>query len=41
MPEAVNLVSDVVAGVGVAGNGRAGVVALVDAAVPFCGGTNL
>ena len=36
-PDVPELVSGVVAGVDVAGDGTAG----VDAAVPFCGGTNL
>ena len=45
-PDVSELVSGVVAGVdmagdGVAGDGVAGVFAGVDAAVPFCGGTNL
>ena len=40
MPEVLELVSDVVAGVGAAGNDGVGVVALADAAMPFCGGAN-
>ena len=45
-PDVPELVSGVVAGVdvagdGAAGDGVAGVFAGVDAAVPFCGGTNL
>ncbi|MGA0952448.1 MAG: hypothetical protein ACO3SW_08665 [Candidatus Puniceispirillaceae bacterium] len=45
-PDVPELVSGVVAGVDVAGvdvagDGAAGVFAGVDAAVPFCGGTNL
>jgi hypothetical protein len=41
MPEARELVSDVVAGVGATGNDGDGIVALADAAMPFCGGANL
>ena len=33
--------SDVVAGVGATGNDGDGIVALADAAMPFCGGANL
>ena len=40
-PDVPELVSGVVAGVDVAGDGAAGVFAGVDTAVPFCGGTNL
>lgn len=40
-PDVPELVSRVVAGVDVAGDGAAGVFAGVDTAVPFCGGTNL
>ena len=41
MPEAPELLSDVVAGVGAAANDGAGIVALADAAMPFCGGANI
>ena len=41
MPEVLEFVFDVVAGAGAAGNDSAGVVTLADAAMPFCGGTNL
>ena len=41
MPEAPELVSDVVAGVGTAANVAAEVVALAGAAMPFSGGANL
>jgi hypothetical protein len=40
-PDVSELVSGVVAGVNMAGNGVAGVFAGGDAAVPFCGGTNI
>ena len=41
-PDVPELVSGVVAGVDVAGDGASGDgVAGIDAAVPFCGGTNL
>ena len=41
IPEVPELVSDVVSVVGAAGKDGAGVVAVTDAAIPFCAGTNL
>ena len=41
MPDAPELASDGVAWVGAVRNDGAGVTALNDAAIPFCGGTNV
>ena len=41
MPEAVELLSDLVVGVGTAKDDGAGAVTLAEAAIPFCGGTNM